>query len=78
MKVADATSNHGDGHSGVLVSWSDGSIFIEGVQKSQMAQDDFMFSAVEGGAFVPDPQISTEGSKLIFQGTPQQPDWHME
>lgn len=77
VKVADATSSHEDGHSGVLVSWSDGSIFIEGIQKSQMAQDDFMFNAVEGGAFVPDPQISTEGSKLIFQGPQQQPDWHM-
>ena len=76
VKVADAVSSHGDSHSGVLISWTDGSIFIEGIQKSQMAQDDFMFSAVEGGAFVPDPQISTEGSRLIFEGT-QQPDWHM-
>ncbi len=68
VTVADAASNHGDGHTGVLVSWGDGSIFLEGITKSQMAQDDFMFNAVEGGAFVPDPQISTEGSDLIFQG----------
>ena len=26
------------------------------------------FNAVEGGAFVPDPQISNEGSEFIFQG----------
>jgi serralysin len=73
VTVADSTSTHGDGHTGVLVSWSDGSIFLEGITKSQMAQDDFMFNAVEGGAFVPDAQISTEGSQLIFQGT--NPEW---
>jgi Ca2+-binding RTX toxin-like protein len=68
VSVTDSVSAHGDGHTGVLVSWGDGSIFIEGITKSQMAQDDFMFNAVEGGAFVPDPQISSEGSDLIFQG----------
>ena len=43
--------------------------------KGQMAQDDFMFNAVEGGAFVPDPQISTEGSRMLFQNG--HPDWPM-
>lgn len=66
VTVADSASNHGDDHTGVLVSWSDGSIFIEGITKAQMAQDDFMFNSVEGGAFVPDPTISTAGSDLIF------------
>lgn len=75
ISVADAASNHGDAHSGVLVSWGDGSIFLEGLAKSQMAQDDFMFNAVEGGAFVPDPQISTEGSRMLFQNG--HPDWPM-
>ena len=59
----------------VVVSWGDGSIFLEGIQKSQMAQDDFMFNAVEGGAFVPDSQISTEGSRMLFQNG--HPDWPM-
>ena len=75
VTVTDSVSTHGDGHTGVLVSWGDGSIFLEGIQKSQMAQDDFMFNAVEGGAFVPDPAISTEGSNMIFQGT--HADWHL-
>lgn len=75
VSVADATSTHGDGHTGVLVSWTDGSIFLEGITKSQMAQDDFMFNAVEGGAFVPDQQINTEGSQPIFQGA--HPDWQI-
>lgn len=75
VSVIDSLSPHGDGHTGVLVSWGDGSIFLEGIQKSQMAQDDFMFNAVEGGAFVPDPSISTEGSQMIFQGT--HGDWHL-
>lgn len=75
VTVSDAVSTHGDGHTGVLVSWSDGSVFVEGINKSQLAQDDFMFNAVEGGAFVDDPDISAEGSSLIFQGT--QPEWHL-
>jgi Ca2+-binding RTX toxin-like protein len=75
VSVADATSTHGDDHAGVLVSWGDGSIFLEGLTKSQMAQDDFMFNAVEGGAFVPDPQINTEGSQPIFHGA--HPDWQI-
>lgn len=48
---------------------------LEGINKSQLAQDNFMFNAVEGGAFVNDPEISTAGSSLIFQGT--QPEWHL-
>lgn len=68
VTVTDSLSPHGDAHTGVLVSWGDGSLFIEGISKSQMAQDDFMFNAVEGGAFVPDQDINTEGSELIFQG----------
>ncbi len=75
VSVTDSLSPHGDGHTGVLVNWSDGSIFLEGIQKSQLAQDDFMFNAVEGGAFVPDPSISTEGSEMIFRGT--QTEWHL-
>lgn len=69
VTVADSVSTHGDGHTGVLVSWGDASIFLEGITKGQLAQDDFMFNAVEGGAFVPDSQISTVGSDLIFQDT---------
>ena len=75
VTVADSASNHGDAHTGVLVAWGDGSIFLEGLAKSQMAQDDFMFNAVEGGAFVPDSQISTEGSRMLFQNG--HPDWPM-
>ncbi|MGX9948520.1 calcium-binding protein (plasmid) [Bradyrhizobium denitrificans] len=75
VTVADAASNHGDAHTGVLVSWGDGSIFLEGIAKGQMAQDDFMFNAVEGGAFVPDPQINTEGSRMLFQDG--QAHWQM-
>ena len=68
VTVEDSASTHGDAHTGVLVSWSDGSIFLEGVTKSQMAQDDFMFNAHNGtaGAFVPDPAISSAGSDYIF------------
>lgn len=66
VTVTDSASTHGDAHAGVLVSWSDGSIFVEGIAKSDMAQDDFMFNAVEGGAFVPDPAITDEGSHFIF------------
>lgn len=75
VTVTDSASTHGDAHTGVLVSWGDGSLFIEGVTKSQMAQDDFMFNAVEGGAFVPDPEINTAGSDLIFHGA--QSGWLM-
>lgn len=66
VAAADSISPHGDGHTGVLVSWIDGSIFLEGITKSQMAQDDFMFNAVEGGAFVPDPGVSSQGSDPLF------------
>ncbi len=69
VTVTDSTSTHGDGHSGVLVSWKDGSIFLEGISKSQMSQDDFMFSSVEGGGFVDDPAITYEGTHLIFGGS---------
>lgn len=71
VTIEDSASNHGDAHSGVLVSWASGSIFIEGISESQMAQDDFMFNADMGtqGAFVPDPEITTEGSHPIFGGT---------
>ena len=73
VTVADVVSAHDDGHTGVLVSWQtdqgNGSIFLEGLTKSQMAQDDFMFNADDGraGAFVKDPSITSVGSQLIFQ-----------
>ena len=69
IQVADVSG-------GVLVSWvtaqGDGSILLQGLTKSQMAQDDFMFNADEGtqGAFVNDPAITDEGSQLIFQESP--------
>lgn len=66
VTVRDTTSTHGDAHNGVLVSWGTGSIFLEGISKNQMSQDDFMFSSVEGGGFVDDPAITYEGSHLIF------------
>jgi serralysin len=66
VTVTDSASLHGDGHSGVLVSWGDGSIFLEGVSKSEMAQDDFMFNAVESGGFVDDPAVTDSGSLAIF------------
>ena len=72
MTVQDAINPafHQDGHSGVLVSWTGGAIFIEGISKSQMAQDDFMFDADMGssGAFEDDPAISFDGSNLIHAG----------
>jgi Ca2+-binding RTX toxin-like protein len=71
VTVTDSVSAHGDAHTGVLVSWGDGSIFIEGITKSQMAQDDFMFNAVEGGAFVPDPSITAQGSAILFPESEQ-------
>ncbi|MEE9485619.1 MULTISPECIES: calcium-binding protein [Methylobacterium] len=73
VTVADGVSAHDDGHTGVLVSWlmdqGNGSIFLEGLTKNQMAQDDFMFNADDGraGAFVNDPAITSVGSQLIFQ-----------
>lgn len=75
VKVADSASTHNDAHSGVLVSWltpdGNGSIFLEGLTKNQMAQDDFMFNADTGrqGAFLNDPAITSNGSQYIFQGT---------
>lgn len=55
---------------GVLVSWDtdqgDGSILIQGVQASQMSQDDFMFSSVEGGGFINNPLITYAGTDLLF------------
>ncbi len=74
ITLADGTSPHGDGHTGVLVSWSAGSIFLEGIANSEITQDDFMFNAVEGGAFVPDPELSSEGSNPLFaNGDPEWP-----
>lgn len=66
--VLDSASTHGDSHTGVLVEWETGSIFIEGFTKSQLAQDDFMFNADMGtqAAFENDPEISLAGSDLIF------------
>lgn len=73
VTVEDASNPafHADGHSGVLVSWAGGALFIEGITESQMAQDDFMFNADMGssGAFEDDPAISFAGSNLIFAGT---------
>lgn len=75
VTVTDQASTHGDSHTGVLVSWTDngkadGSIFLEGLTKSQMAQDDFMWNADAGtkGAFINDPAITSAGSQYIFQG----------
>lgn len=73
VTVADTAR---DGDSGVLVSWNtdtdseiDGSIFLTGLTKSQMAQDDFMFNADDGlrGRFENDPTITASGSEYIFQ-----------
>ena len=70
VTVKDSTSNHGDTHTGVLVEWATGSIFLEGITESQMAQDDFMFNADMGttGAFEDDPEITDYGSHLILAG----------
>ena len=74
VTIADQTSTHGDDHSGTLVSWEtsqgDGSLFLEGVTKSQMAQDDFMFGAdtAREAQFTNDPTITSEGSEYIFRG----------
>lgn len=67
--LTDTTSPHGDGHQGVMITWGDldSSLFIEGVSKTQMAQDDFMFNAVEDGGFVNDSAVTSNGSLLIFQ-----------
>ncbi|MGF7213369.1 Ca2+-binding RTX toxin-like protein [Skermanella aerolata] len=73
VTVAD-TARSGD--NGVLVSWNtdtdseiEGSIFLAGLAKSQMAQDDFMFNADDGlrGRFENDPAITASGSEYIFQ-----------
>ena len=59
-----------DQSNGVLVSWSTdtgkGSVLIEGVYAADMSQDDFMFSSVEGGAFVNNPAITYAGTDLLF------------
>lgn len=72
VTVGNATNPefHQDGHSGVLVSWDGGAIFIEGLTESQMAQDDFMFNADMGtsGAFEDDGAITAAGSNLILTG----------
>lgn len=66
VTVADTTG-------GVLVSWTTdqgtGSLLLEGLTKSEMAQDDFMFNADAGtsGAFVNDPAITDEGSLYLFR-----------
>lgn len=58
---------------GVLVRWStnegDGSVLLEGLTKSQLAQDDFMWNADDArkGDFIDDPAITQNGSELIFQ-----------
>ncbi|WP_431269232.1 hypothetical protein [Dankookia sp. P2] len=41
IRWEDLTIN--DTNGGVKVSWSDGSVLLEGVQKSKLSQDDFMF-----------------------------------
>ncbi|MGY2049090.1 calcium-binding protein [Methylobacterium sp. JK268] len=75
VTITQGTSpTHTDGHTGLLVSWQtaegSGSIFLEGLSKSQMAQDDFMFRADNGtqALFTKDPTITTEGSEYIFRG----------
>ncbi|WP_262031609.1 calcium-binding protein [Microvirga sp. Mcv34] len=74
VTVADTAQ---DGEQGVLVSWNtdedaaaEGSIFLLGLSKNQMAQDDFMFNADDAreGGFINDTAITREGSLLIFQG----------
>lgn len=73
VTIEDATNPafHQDGHSGVLISWTGGAIFLEGVTESQMAQDDLMFNADMGttGSFENDPEISFAGSNLIFENS---------
>ena len=71
VRVENATR---DDSTGVLVSWgtdadAGGSIFIVGLAKDVMAQDDFMFDADTGveGAFLADVEITTVGSQYIFQ-----------
>ncbi|GJD91969.1 hypothetical protein BHAOGJBA_5522 [Methylobacterium hispanicum] len=60
---------------GVRVSWTttegDGSILLQGLKTSDLAQDDFMWNADDGtrGSFIDDPAITGEGSRLIFQET---------
>ena len=64
--ISDTTQG---GIDGVLISWGGGSIFLQEINKIQLSQDDFMFNSVEGGAFVDDPLISTNGTYFIFQET---------
>ncbi len=70
ITVTDSASTHNDEHTGVLVSWEGGSIFLEGLTKSSLAQDDFMFNADMGtnGAFEDDAAITAAGSNLILTG----------
>ena len=70
VTVTETASPRGNGRAGVLVSWGDGSIFLEGLTKAAMAQDDFMFNADLGtrGQFIDDPAITSAGSELIFGG----------
>ena len=65
-----------DGATGVLVSWNtdqdteaEGSVFLVGLSKNQMAQDDFMFNADDAreGGFINDDAITYDRSLLIFQ-----------
>ncbi len=73
--MADTRSPHCDGHTGVLVSWSDGSLFFEGISTTEVAKDYFMFNAVEGGALVREPEIGIQGSNSLFMNG--QFDWMM-
>ena len=80
ITVEDATNPafHQDGHSGVLVSWAGGAIFLEGLTESQMAQDDFMFNADMGtaGSFENDPEISYANSfPLLGHSSPAAGDY---
>ena len=58
-----------DTSEGALISWGTGSILLQGIFENQLVQDDFMFNDVEGGGFVDDPNISYEGSALLFPET---------
>lgn len=63
VKVSDTAS-------GAIVSWQtaagSGSILLLGVAVSQLSQDDFMFSNVEGGGFIDNPLISSWGNDYLF------------
>ncbi|ACK81921.1 calcium-binding protein [Methylobacterium sp. DM1] len=62
-----------DASDGVRVSWTtaegNGSILLQGLRTSDLAQDDFMWNADGGtrGSFIGVPTITSEGSQLIFQ-----------